>query len=51
MWFAFVLAQLTYPLRQTFPEFYENARYSKLLEEWRIDPASTAELNVPQFFY
>jgi tetratricopeptide (TPR) repeat protein len=48
LWFAFVRAQLNCPLRQSFPEFYEDPRYNRLLEKFGIDPVSTAALKVPE---
>jgi hypothetical protein len=48
LWFAFVGAQLNYPFRQSFPEFYEDPRYNQLLEKFGIDPVSTAALHVPE---
>lgn len=48
LWFAFVRAQLNYPLRQTFPEVYEDIRYGHLLEKYKLDPVSSAALKVPE---
>jgi TolB-like protein/Flp pilus assembly protein TadD len=47
-WFAFVRAQLNYPYRQTFPEFYEDPRFDQLLQKYKLDPVSAAALKVPE---
>ena len=51
LWFAFARAQLNYPLRQTFPEVYEDIRYRQLLEKYKLDPVSTAALKVPELAF
>jgi len=51
LWFAFVRAQLNYPLQQTFPELYEDLRYGHLLQNYKLDPASTAALKVPELVF
>jgi hypothetical protein len=33
--------------RQTFPEFYADPRYSQMLVDFKLDPASRAKINVP----
>jgi hypothetical protein len=33
--------------RQAFPEFYADPRYTQMLVDFRLDPASTAKINVP----
>jgi hypothetical protein len=33
--------------RQAFPEFYADPRYSQMLVDFKLDPASTAKINVP----
>jgi Flp pilus assembly protein TadD len=51
LWFAFVRARLNYFYRQTFPEFYEDLRYRQLLEKYKLDPVSTAALQVPELIF
>lgn len=50
IFFAFFHAQLNYYYRQAFPEVYEDPRFNELLRRFKLDPASTATLRVPQLY-